>query len=122
MLIMDFKHYDDAVCARVTGIGNSQIKLNIIDAFSNHKNVLIRIPVIHCINDSEQDIRNFAIFFKQYQPGNASFEFLPYHEYGKSKWFQCGMPYLMENAHVGQETIALFESVFRDYGLRVIHT
>ena len=122
MLIMDFKHYDNAAYASVTGTGNGVIKENIAKALAGHENVLIRIPVIKGFNESEGDIRNFAAFFKQYKTDHVSFEFLQYHEYGKTKWSQCGMAYMMNGAFVEQETLALFETIFKENHLAVVHT
>lgn len=122
MLIMDFKHYDNDVYTDVTGVGNTCIKENIVKALAVHNRVLIRIPVIKGFNDLENDIRNFAEFFRQLLTENTSFEFLPYHEYGKAKWLQCGMHYTMRDAFVGQETITRYEKLFMENDLKIIHT
>jgi len=122
LLIMDFKHYDNEMCARLTGVGNLVIKENIARALAVHKNVVIRIPVIKGFNDTETDIRSFAAFFRQHPTGNAAFEFLPYHEYGRAKWLQCGMPYTMKDAFVGAETIVLYETIFKENNLSIVHS
>jgi len=122
LLIMDFKHYDEEVHARITGIGNVIIKENIKKAMTNHPNVLMRIPVIKGFNDLEKDIRNFITFFKQYDTTHTRFEFLAYHEYGKTKWEQCGMSYEMKDAYVDAQTMALYESLFKENNFIVVHT
>jgi pyruvate formate lyase activating enzyme len=121
-LIMDMKHYDDELHKAVTGVGNSIIKKNFAKAFTYHKNVLIRIPVIKGVNDSEKDIKGFVNFFKQHNTENASFEFLAYHEYGKAKWLQCGMTYKMTGAYVEQSILLLYKNIFSENGLSVVHT
>lgn len=122
MLIMDFKHYDNETCAGTTGVGNAIIKDNIIKALSYHKKVLIRTPVIKGFNDSHDDIINHVNFFKSQKTGNVSFEFLPYHEYGKVKWQQCSMPYLMTDGFVEDKTISLYKKIFTDNNLLVVNT
>lgn len=122
MLIMDFKHYDNEAHKAVTGVGNSVIKENFAKAFARHKNVLIRIPVIKGVNDSSKDIQSFAEFFKQHSTGNACFEFLAYHEYGKAKWMQCGMEYRMIDSFVEQSTLALYKTIFSLNNLSVVQT
>lgn len=122
MLIMDFKHYDHEVHTRVTGVGNAIIKENIAKAFAVHKNVLIRIPVIKGFNDSEEDIRHFAAFFKRHKPADAAFEVLPYHEYGRTKWLQCGMPYRMKDSFIEDTTLSLYKKIFNENNLPVVHT
>lgn len=119
-LIMDFKHYDNEIHIINTGIGNSMIKSNIEKAFKLHKNVHIRIPIIKGYNDSDNDIINFIKFFKQYKTSYASFEFLPYHEYSKEKWNQCGLSYLMEDAFIEPDTLSKFENMFEANNLLVV--
>ena len=121
-LIMDFKHYDNEMHKKVTGIGNSIIKENLAKAFAFHKNVLVRIPVVKGVNDSEKDIRGFVGFFMQHNTENTNFEFLPYHEYGKEKWQQCGMAYEMSGAYVDHSIILLYKSIFEENNLSVIFT
>ena len=121
-LIIDFKHYDDARLRDATGVGAAQIKRNVAKAMAEHRNLLIRIPLIGGFNDSAADAECFAAFFRQFDTTHASFEFIAYHEYGKDKWAQCGLPYAMANAFVDEHTIVLFNTVFEASGLNVIHT
>ena len=94
-------------------------------ALAEHPNVLIRIPLIGGFNDAPADAERFAAFFEPLNTSRVRFEFLSYHEYGKDKWAQCGLPYRMErmkSAFVGDATVAQFKSVFEAAGLHVIHT
>lgn len=122
MLIMDFKHYDRTIHTKITGVDNVIIKENTGKALSFHKRVLIRIPVIKEFNDSENDIMNFVAFFKQYETQNAVFEFLPYHEYGKAKWLQCGMHYNMGDAFIEPETLTKYRKHFINNNLITVET
>ncbi len=122
LLIMDFKHYDDALCASVTGVNNAIVKENILKAAALHNRVLIRVPVIKSFNDSVTDIWNYVGFFKQHNISNATFEFLPFHEYGRTKWLQCGMSYVMQDGYVNPEIIALYEKIFMDSNFKLAHT
>ncbi|MDF2614368.1 MAG: glycyl-radical enzyme activating protein family [Clostridia bacterium] len=122
LLIMDFKHYDSEIHESKTGIGNAVIRTNLMQALGDHPNVLIRIPLIKGFNDAKEDAKHFAAFFKQYDTSHASFEFLPYHEYGMAKWEQCGMAYRMHDAYVDTKTIMFYEELFSESNLSVIHT
>lgn len=122
VLIMDLKHYDNEAHKAVTGVSNSVIKENFIKAFANHKNLLVRIPVIKGVNDSEKDIKGFVEFFRQYPTENANFEFLAYHEYGKAKWLQCGMPYKMTDGFAEPSVLSLYKAIFSENNLSVVHT
>ncbi|MFT3847687.1 MAG: glycyl-radical enzyme activating protein [Propionivibrio sp.] len=121
-LIIDFKHYDDARLRAATGVGTALVQRSVRQALAGHPDVLIRIPLIGGFNDSAADAEQFAAFFRSLDTARARFELLSYHEYGKGKWAQCGLPYRMENAFVGDETVAQFKSVFEANGLHVIHT
>ena len=121
-LIIDFKHHDDARLREATGVGTALIKRNVAKALAEHENLLIRIPLIGGFNDSAADAEGFASFFRQFDTTHANFELIAYHEYGKDKWAQCGLPYAMANAYVGDENIARFHTVFEANGFNVIHT
>ena len=124
-LIIDFKHHDDARLREATGVGGELIKRNLRKALAEHPDVLIRIPLIGGFNDSTADAERFAAFFRPLDTSRSRFEFLSYHEYGKDKWAQCGLPYRMErmkSAFVSDTTVAQFKSVFEAAGLHVIHT
>ncbi len=121
-LIMDFKHYDEKRHKEVTGISNKIIKENILKALQNHPRILIRIPIIKGFNDTKEDALGFISFLKQESTDRASFEFLPYHEYGKEKWEQCKMHYTMEDAFVSEDTILMYEKLFKENDLRVTRT
>jgi len=74
------------------------------------------------VNDSEKEINGFVEFFKEYPTGNASFEFLAYHEYGKAKWQQCRMQYSMTDSYVEQSILSLYKARFSENNLHVVHT
>ena len=122
LLIMDFKHYDNEQHTRITGVGNVIIKENIAKALGKHSNVLIRIPLVKGFNSSSEDIANFAAFFKEMNTRSAAFEFLPYHEFGKIKWLQSGMPYKIENARIEDGELLQYENIFKNNNLRILHT
>ncbi len=121
-LIIDFKHHYDARLRAATGVSIELIKRSVRKALAEHPDVLIRIPLIGGFNDASADAEQFAAFFRPLDTARVRFEFLSYHEYGKDKWAQCGLPYQMQDAFVGAETVAQFHSVFAANGLHVIHT
>ncbi len=122
LLIMDFKHYDPDVLASVTGAGNAVIKENIQKAMQMHARLLIRIPIVRGFNDSERDMRNFVAFFHQQKTTNTSFEFLAFHEYGRNKWQQSGLPYTMQEGFVAPEIIGAYEKLFAENNFTVMRT
>ncbi len=121
-LIIDFKHYDSRLHREVIGSDNDVIKKNLNFALKNHGDVLIRTVLINHFNTSDRDLGNFIRFFKDKDTSHTRFEFLPYHEYGKVKWEQCGKPYRMTNALIDKATLIKFESEYQKNHFKVVRT
>ncbi len=115
-LIVDFKHYDEDVHKKWVGLSNKSVKDNIEHFFSTGRQIHIRIPVIHGINDNPQ---GFVDYFKNLDTSNAVFEFLAYHEFGKDKW---NGEYQIEDGFVTPETIKDFKEIFENYGMKTVVT
>lgn len=120
--ITDFKHYDDEVHIKLTGLSNSVIKRNLENSFKAHKNVLVRTVLIKGINTKKEDAEKFSAFYSQYDTSNARFELLPYHEYGKIKWEKLGLPYRMSSPFIDSGTLKMFEDEYRKRGLSTVRT
>ena len=120
--IMDFKHWNSETHRAVTGLGNETIKNNIAAAFTRHDNVLIRTILIRGFNDTETDAEKFSEFYRQFDTSHARFEFLPYHEYGKTKWQQCGRSYTMKDAFVTKDVVEMYKNIYQKNHLTVIQT
>lgn len=129
-LILDVKHYDPRRHREVVGPGLEQIRKNFQAALAEREQIAVRIPLIGGFNAGEEDAAAFAAFFKGAAadggvslPGGLTVELLPYHEYGRDKWAQCGMQYVMgEEAFVGNAQAARFAAILRDNGLTVLRT
>ena len=121
LIISDFKHYDNEKLQKRVGQVRDYQK-NIADYLKSGKPVLIRIVLINGFNAERSDAVKFAEFFHGLPTENATFEFLPYHEYGKNKWEKLGKVYEMQNAFVAQETVKHFEYVFKSYHLKTIRS
>lgn len=121
-LMADFKHYDDEKHRHVTGISNAIIKKN-LKKCSDICPVHIRIPLIGGFNDGKDDAKNFAETVSKFNTGNITVEFLTFHEYGKTKWAQCGKPYIMTgNEYINNDTKKYFIETFRKYGIKTVNT
>lgn len=122
--IGDLKHYDSQRLRQVTG-GDLTIILDNLKAVAQaQRPMLVRVLLVHGFNDTPADIEGFLnvlLPLHQCNP-NLSVEFLSYHEYGKIKWEQCGLPYTMEDAFVQPQTVAAFTKAFREAGIPVVRT
>lgn len=121
--MIDFKHPDSKKLKEITGIGNEQIKQNILQ-ITSEKEVHIRIPFIHGFNDDADSLDGFLTYFSMLQDQKARFdvEILAYHEYGKEKWLREGKEYAVADGFVSDESVRTFEQAFKNLGIKVIHT
>jgi pyruvate formate lyase activating enzyme len=88
-IFTDVKHMDADRHKELTGVGNAQILKNIRRAAEildeKRQTLVLRIPVIPGLNDTEENIRETADFAKHI--GNVTrIELLPYHNLGESKY------------------------------------
>lgn len=116
-LMMDFKHHDGEVLRRYTGMDDTAVRRNFECLCAEGRQLHVRIPLIHGINDDAPEA--FAAYFAQHATSEVAFELLPYHEYGKDKWTTA---YQVTDGFVSDETVARFEQIFAQYGLRLLHT
>lgn len=121
-IMIDLKQVDPEIHRRNTGIGNETILGNIRKAAGEDRTVHVRIPLIHHVNDSERDCEEFVRFFRTLNPLNFTVELLPYHEYGKEKWKQCGMDYIIVDGFVTADTVKGFEKAFRAEGITIVRS
>lgn len=121
LIISDFKHYDEEKLKKQVGQVRDYRK-NITDYLKSGKPVVIRIVLINGFNSEQQDAIQFAQFFKALPTQNTTFEFLPYHEYGKNKWEKLGKTYTIKNGFITPDTVKLFETIFKTYNLNTIRS
>lgn len=121
--IMDVKHYDDETHKKWTGVSNHQVITTLRAVSEQHEDVLIRIPLIPGFNSDPKDAEGFAELFRHNINGDhVSVELLTYHEFGKSKWAQCGREYAMQPGKVPPSTVNHFKNILESYGINVVST
>jgi pyruvate formate lyase activating enzyme len=92
LVLTDIKHMDEADHKRLTGVSNRPILDNLRKISELGIPVRIRLPLIPGCNDSKQNLRQTADFVEQLS-NVQSFDILPYHRLGETKWGQLGLPY-----------------------------
>jgi len=78
---------------KYTGQDNSLIIENLKRLSEIHDNIIIRIPLIPGVNDTECDMRKFSEIIKNFGKGIKDVELLKYNYLASSKYTQCGMEY-----------------------------
>lgn len=121
--IMDIKHYDNDKHKEWVGVSNANTISVIQKACESHGDVLLRIPLIPGFNDLPGDAEKFAELMAPFAAReNVRMEFLTYHEFGKSKYEQCGMEYKMKPGRIAPETVKAMKEAFAAKGINIVHT
>ena len=96
-LITDIKHMDPDQHLAFTGVSNERILDNIRRLTATGKPVVIRVPVVPGLNDSDENMRQVSRFIAEDCGGRIQqLQLLSYHELGKIKYASLGIPYGLE--------------------------
>ena len=97
-LYVDIKHSDSRTHREITGCGNERIWDNLvhIDELDQHIPVVIRIPLIPGINDSDANLRNTLERVSSLKKVR-SIELLPYHRLGVATYADLGREYALKD-------------------------
>lgn len=122
-LILDFKHIDTQKHLNFTGGDNEIILQNITHLLSFDRPLLLRIPLINGFNADQHTITAMAKWLHKRQKNTlVTYEFLPYHEYGRNKWEACGLDYPFDHGYIRKDFYSFCTKTFSQEGLTVIKT
>jgi pyruvate formate lyase activating enzyme len=93
LFFADLKIADSEKHRKYTGHDNELIIRNLDYLSRNAKRLIIRIPLIPSVNDSEEDIIGFARIISGFGDRIEGVEVLKYNYLGKSKYEQMGMQF-----------------------------
>jgi pyruvate formate lyase activating enzyme len=113
----DLKIVDDPKHERLTGSSNRLILDNLKKLGASGKPLTIRIPLIKGLNDSPEDISDFARVVASLSPSAdiRRIEIIPYHRIGEGKYKSIGLEYELKSQEIHskpelQSIIELFEA------------
>ena len=95
LYLFDLKHMNPKRHNELTGVSNEIILHNLEELIKRRKKVIVRMPMLKGINDSEEEINQisqFLIKFKDYD-NFQGIHLLPYHKLGVNKYKQLGKIY-----------------------------
>ncbi|MDO4943421.1 MAG: glycyl-radical enzyme activating protein, partial [Lachnospiraceae bacterium] len=92
--LFDLKIFDREKHKQWIGVENDLILENIERICMLHPNVVIRIPLIPSVNDTEEEFGKMMDFVKQLKKIN-SVHILPFHNFGANKYSMLGEEYEM---------------------------
>ena len=104
IIISDIKHMDTNVHRKHTGRENHLILENLKKLADLNKEIILRIPVIPGVNDSNDNIEKTADFILNEMGGNVrTLQLLSFMRLGEEKYQSLGIPYKMENIVVDRK-------------------
>jgi pyruvate formate lyase activating enzyme len=92
LLYYDIKHMDPVAHKELTGVSNELILENARQA-SAMRPMIIRIPIVPGLNDSDDNISATARFAAELGENLQRIELLPYHKFGTQTYGQLGWKY-----------------------------
>jgi len=95
IFLFDIKMIDDQKHVKYCG-GSNQIILSNVVKLDKRADVIIRMPIIPGINDSERDIRMAAEWITENLSNNKRIHLLAYHNLGRNKYDALGRKYLLD--------------------------
>ena len=104
IIISDIKHMDTNVHRKHTGRENHLILENLKKLADLNKEIILRIPVIPGVNDSNDNLEKTADFILNEKGGNVrTLQLLSFMRLGEEKYQSLGIPYKMENIVVDRK-------------------
>ena len=104
LFFTDIKNMDSAVHKKWSGAGNELILETIRQTAQAGKKLVVRIPVIPQINDSDENMRATAAFMRDNLGDSlVQVQLLPYRKMGIEKYNSLGIPYPMGDDYKMQE-------------------
>ncbi len=125
LIITDIKHMDAQVHKTYTGVSNTLLLENIKKAVELDKEIIIRIPIIPDVNDSEENIKNTADYIINELGGKVrTLQLLSFMRLGEEKYAALGMEYLMQDVKVRRKSfldkIKKFANYFNERGIHCV--
>jgi pyruvate formate lyase activating enzyme len=118
LVLFDLKLMDPARHKQYTGVSNRRILGNLKELVARGREVIVRIPVMPGINDTDDEIRQFARYLAKLPASEV--ELLPYHHIGAGKYKRLGLTYrLREATQPAAADLARFRDALARAGLNV---
>ena len=102
LVYIDIKHMDAEEHKRLTGVSNKRILEN-AKRTAERRPVIIRVPVVPGLNDSDENILATARFAAELGDNVQRIELLPYHKLGIEMYRRLGREYSLGNGETPDE-------------------
>lgn len=120
LFLYDLKLMDDDEHVKYVGVSNQTINSNLQKLVKTGSKIIVRIPMIPDITDTESNLRMTADFIN----GSDKIEticLLPYNKFGEDKMHRFDIPYRIEKLKTqNRDILEEKASIFRDRGFEVL--
>lgn len=117
--LYDLKLMDDALHQKYTGVSNRVIIKNFLQMYEEKAPLLIRVPLIPGITDTDENLVAIARFLSSVDK-NLPVELLQYNQFAESKYERLGLPVLGGHKQTqSTDEIEQKKDIFRQYQLKV---
>ncbi|MGA2081894.1 MAG: glycyl-radical enzyme activating protein [Holophaga sp.] len=119
LFLYDIKHMDPGEHMRLTGRSNGLILDNARRLAQEGRRMIIRLPLILGMNDSQENLAATAEFVHSL-PGVQQVDLLPYHRLGEPKYSRLGRTYALAGSRAyDSDRVAWVKNSLEKYGLKV---
>ncbi len=119
LFLYDVKILDPAKHLEYVGVSNDLILANLERLARGGSRVIVRVPLITGINDSQEEIGSLGRLLGEL--GIEEIHLLPYHTTGAGKYTRLGLPYFLEDLFPPEpESIRRLGKILEELGLRVV--
>ncbi len=119
LFLYDLKMMDSTLHKKWIGAGNELILQNLIAIAKTGVHIIIRIPLIGGVNDTDENIEQTAKFISDLAGDKKEVHLLSYHSIAQNKYMKLGKLDAFELLHEpNNETLAKAIAKFGEFGIR----
>lgn len=121
LVMFDIKHMDPKMHKELCGRSNQLILKNLKHLSQRDDiEVVVRVPIIPGLNDTEDNINNTARFVASLRGNIKRVELLPYHKFGENKYERLGREYALKGLKIpSDERMRDIKRTMEGYGLNI---
>ncbi len=122
LVYIDIKHMSSTAHKKLTAKSNATILENIRRAAESYPDlsIIVRVPVVPGINDSDENIGETARFVRHLGPGRK-IELLPYHRLGIPNYEALSRHYSLPNLQPpAEDRLRALEGLVRSFGAETV--
>jgi len=118
LFLYDLKHMDSDLHKKWIHAGNEKILHNLKAISDSGAHIIIRIPLVGGVNDTDENIEQTAKFISELSGEKKTVHLLPYHNIAQNKYMKLGKSDDFEQLkEPGKEVLVRAIEKFKEYGI-----